>query len=220
MLALMAAVDELDDGELLARVASGAPSVARAAQSQFYRRHVSYLYAAVSKHLSSLLALSRQSAEDLVHDTFERAFARAETFSRDGIVDPERLRRRARAWLARIAHNLLANTLAAPAELPDSVDEDTLIAVEPPSEASCSRELDRLTRALDALSEREQDVLRVSALYLRVGEPHQRLPNAVAAELASRWQTTSDNVRAIRSRAMKKLREHLDVRSTVSEDEQ
>jgi DNA-directed RNA polymerase specialized sigma24 family protein len=124
MLALMASVAEVDDAELLARVASGTPSVARDAQSQFYRRHVSYLYAAVVKHSASLLALSRQSAEDLVHDTFERAFARAQTFNRDGVVDPERLRRRARAWLARIAHNLLADALARPVELPDWADKE------------------------------------------------------------------------------------------------
>jgi DNA-directed RNA polymerase sigma subunit (sigma70/sigma32) len=32
------------------------------------------------------------------------------------------------------------------------------------------------------------------------------LPNAVSAELAHRWGTNSENIRAIRSRALKKLK--------------
>jgi hypothetical protein len=50
------------------------------------------------------------------------------------------------------------------------------------------------------------------ALYFRPGEEHQRLPNEVSAELAKRWETTSENVRAIRSRATKKLKEYLEKR--------
>jgi DNA-directed RNA polymerase sigma subunit (sigma70/sigma32) len=61
-----------------------------------------------------------------------------------------------------------------------------------------------VTEGLDELSEREQDVLRVTALYQRAGD-HQRLPNAISAELALRWETTNENIRAIRSRALKKL---------------
>jgi DNA-directed RNA polymerase sigma subunit (sigma70/sigma32) len=56
-------------------------------------------------------------------------------------------------------------------------------------------------------------------LYFRAGEEHQRLPNEVSAELARRWDTTSENVRAIRSRALKKLRSYLQPRLvTQAED--
>ena len=72
-------------------------------------------------------------------------------------------------------------------------------------EPSTSPELELMRRALGELTERERDVLRVTALYLRAGD-NQRLPNAVSAELAQRWGTNSDNIRAIRSRAMKKLK--------------
>ncbi|MEO5728227.1 MAG: sigma factor-like helix-turn-helix DNA-binding protein, partial [Byssovorax sp.] len=82
----------------------------------------------------------------------------------------------------------------------DGLDE------EPPS--SRSPAVRRMSEALDQLSERERDVLRVSALHYRAGE-HQRLPNADSAELAGRWGTTNDNIRAIRVRAMKKLKELL-----------
>ena len=59
---------------------------------------------------------------------------------------------------------------------------------------------------------RAGDVLRVTALYQRAGEAHQRLPNDVSAELAERWGTTNENIRAIRSRAMKKLKTFLERR--------
>src|SRR5690242_17410167 len=105
MLALMLQNDEPDDAELLFRIANtrAGSDAARAAQAMFYRRHVRYLYVVVVKRCGRLLDLSSQSAEDLVQDAFHRAFARASTFRRDGITDPERLRRRARAWLGRIA---------------------------------------------------------------------------------------------------------------------
>jgi len=52
-------------------------------------------------------------------------------------------------------------------------------------------------------------VLRVTALYHKA-EGHNRLPNDVSAELAARWNTTNENLRAIRSRAMKKLRKAME----------
>ena len=73
--------------------------------------------------------------------------------------------------------------------------------------------------ALDELDERERDVLRVSALYHRPGEMHQRLPNEVSQELARRWQTTNENVRAIRSRATKKVRQFLEARLAEKTEE-
>ena len=62
-----------------------------------------------------------------------------------------------------------------------------------------------IVRALAQLSEREQDVLRVSALYFKA-DGHGRLPHEVSAELGARWGIGNDNVRAIRKRALEKLR--------------
>src|SRR5689334_15462167 len=104
---------ELSDADLLARVAAqGAdPRGAHEAQAEFYARHVRYLYGVLTSRRGKLLALAATSAEDLVQDTFRRAFERAHTFTSDGIVDPGELQRRTRAWLGRIAQNLLADAL-------------------------------------------------------------------------------------------------------------
>jgi RNA polymerase sigma factor (sigma-70 family) len=212
--------DEPTDAELLERVAAreGHPRAARDAEAALYARHVRYLYGALAARQSRLLAIAGLSAEDLVQETFHRAFERAHTFTTEGVIDPEHLRRRTRAWLGRIAQNLLADRLERVREVSSTpyVERVSCEAIDEPPPSS--PELRLVRDALAELSDREQDVLRVTALYLRAGD-HQRLPNAVAAELADRWATTSENVRAIRSRAMKKLRQLLTARGAkLAED--
>lgn len=199
---------EPSDSELLARVASASldPAAKQRAQASFYSRHVRYLFGVASRRQSKLLALAGVSPEDLVQETFHRAFERAHTFKSGGIEDPDALRARTRAWLGRIAEHLLADHFERFREVSASPYLDRVSCDEIDAEPSASRELELVTEGLDALSEREQDVLRVTALYHRAGE-HQRLPNAVSAELAARWGTTNENIRAIRSRALKKLTE-------------
>lgn len=195
------------EDELLARIARGDAR----AQSEFYARHVRYLYGVLVRQRGQLGALVGVSAEDLVQETFHRAFERAATFRSDGIDDPERLRRRARAWLGRIAQHLLADQLRRFREVSASpyLERLSCDAIDEPSAPSA--ELELVNAGLAELSEREQDVLRVTALYHRAGD-HQRLPNAVSAELAARWGTSGENIRAIRSRAMKKLKSFIAAR--------
>ncbi len=196
------------DAELLALIADrDAPRSSRSrAEATFYSRHVRYLYGVVQRDAHKLLKAASTGPEDLVQETFHRAFERAHTFSSGDTTDAEQLRRRTRAWLGRIASNLLADHLRSVREVSatpylERLSCDDIDRPDPPS-----RELDSICAALARLSEREQDVLRVSALYQRAGD-HQRLPNAVSAELATRWGTTNENIRAIRSRALKKLKE-------------
>ncbi len=64
------------------------------------------------------------------------------------------------------------------------------------------------------LTEREQDVLRTTFHWHDPTREHQKLPEAVLADLVQRWNTTPDNIRQIRSRALKKLKDAL--RSVVA----
>lgn len=195
---------EQADAELLARVAAERSS-ARKEMEEFYRRHVRYLYAVTRKQCATL-GFSQHETEDLVHDAFQRAFARSHTFRAPPNVLPDAARRWTRAWLGRITRNLILDALGNKRELPASDWlERTIEELTPPSSHNNPR-LKALRDAILSLSEREQDVLRVSAMYYRAGESHQRLPNDVAAELARRWGTTNDNVRAIRTRALRKVK--------------
>ncbi len=124
---------------------------------------------------------------------------------------------RTRAWLGRVATHLLADHMnrlhevsATPYLERVRVDEpDDEPPHEPPS-------LALLCEGLDSLSEREREVLRVTALYGKVGDKQARLPNAVSRDLATRWGTTNDNVRAIRVRAMRKLKSFLSLRGLTT----
>lgn len=202
------------DVELLGRVSCRAEDAARArqAEAEFYDRHARYLYCVLVQRVRRPLALSGREVEDLVQETFYRAFQRASTFTAGDAFDADSERRRSRAWLGRIAERLLADWLSDTREVSASPYIDTLAEPEAGPSSSRSPKLQLMREALDTLSERERDVLRASALYFRVGEEHQRLPNDVSAELARRWATTSENIRAIRSRATKKLKQYLETR--------
>ncbi|MEZ4219812.1 MAG: sigma-70 family RNA polymerase sigma factor [Polyangiaceae bacterium] len=200
------ALTTLDDAELLKRVALGGGD-ARPAAGEFYGRHVRYLYGALLKRQRRLLDVAAMSAEDLVQDTFRRAFERAHTFKPDAELDQERKRRRARAWLGRIAHNLLADQLRGLHEVSASPYLEQVPSDEREEAPPSTPEVKLMRQALETLSEREQDVLRVTALYQHAGS-HQRLPNDVSQNLARRWGTSNENVRAIRSRALKKVKNY------------
>jgi RNA polymerase sigma factor (sigma-70 family) len=209
--------DPISDAALLDRVSrrESNAALARAAEAEFYARHSRYLYGVLVQRVRRPLALSGREVEDLVQETFFRAFARAGTFTPGDAWDADSERRRSRAWLGRIAQRLLADWLADVREISASPYLDSLAEPEAGPSSSRSPKMQLLREALDTLTERERDVLRVAALYFRPGEEHQRLPNDVSAELARRWETTNENIRAIRSRATKKLKEYLDARWTA-----
>lgn len=214
-------VDHVSDAELLERVSQRAANdgAAREAETEFYERHARYLFCVLVQRVRRPLALSGREVEDLVQETFVRAFARAGTYHDGDAWDQASQRRRSRAWLGRIAERLLADWLTDAREISASPYLDTLAEPDPAPPSSRSPKLRLLREGLDTLNERERDVLRVAALYFRPGEEHQRLPNEVSAELAKRWQTTSENIRAIRSRATKKLKEYLATRlDALTED--
>jgi RNA polymerase sigma factor (sigma-70 family) len=213
--------DDDSDKLLLARAAAAAGDAvgARRAQARFYERHLRYLYGVLKRREAVLRRVAGISVEDLVQDTFQRAFQYGASFEDDGVDDPERRRLRTRAWLGRIAQNLVAAALKGQNEVSASPFIEQARAAdieeaEPPS----TREVRAMRQALADLSEREQDVLRVTALYQRLGDDHQRLPNEVSAELAARWGTNSQNIRAIRSRAIKKLKSQLEETLSAPEE--
>ncbi len=188
-------------------VEKGPPAQRRAAQQLLYERHGRYLLGVFRGRARRLLALSPMNEEDLLHETFFRAFERAQAYRCLETTESEEEQRRTRAWLGRIAQRLLADSLSQQKERPTDFDMEELVDEGPPSSGSGHAAL--LRSIVQGLSEREQDILRVTALYLRVGETHQRLPNEVAQELARRWDISPENLRAIRKRALSKVREQM-----------
>jgi RNA polymerase sigma factor (sigma-70 family) len=187
------------------------PAAARAAWAEFYGRHVDYLYAVCTRAYGQLLG-GDAGVEDLVIETFHRAYRNARLFDADGIEDPERLRRRARAWLGRIAQRLFQDLLRSRRRIEMVHLGPEAWQQMPDKRRPVPRNdelIDKVTEALSRLSEKEQTVIRTTFQWYRPGADHQRLPHDVVTDLAETLQTTPENLRQIRKRALEKIRAFL-----------
>jgi len=215
------------DADLLVymTLADDDPPAARAAWEAFYRRHVEYVYGVCVRAYGKILG-GEAGVCDLVADTFKRAYEHAETFEAGGITDPERMRLRTRAWLGRIAERLVQTRLRGRKRLPTRTLELGLwqeIGERPIRTQADNERVERVREAILALSEKEQVVIRTTFHWYEPGAEHQRLPNDVAGELARTLQTTPENLRQIRRRALAKIKktlvEHADDGAAVQSGE-
>ncbi|MGB2823278.1 MAG: hypothetical protein WBF17_20015, partial [Phycisphaerae bacterium] len=112
------------------------------------------------------------------------------------------------AWLGWIARRLVQDLLRGRARVPTRGLEpehwQQMPAGEAPARAA-SRNEQLVRQALEALSEREQRVIRVTFQWYQADKAHQRLPNDVSADLARTLDTTPENLRQIRRRALRKI---------------
>jgi RNA polymerase sigma factor (sigma-70 family) len=195
-------------------------AAARAAWGEFHRRHAEYLYAVCVRAYGALLG-GEPGAADLVSETLLRAFEHASAFDPGDIEDPDRQRRRVRAWLGRIAERLAKTALRGrshgPRQALDPREWEELPHGGTNPEGN-GESIERVRAALAALTEKEQVVIRATFQWYRPGEPHQRLPNDVAADLAATLRTTPENLRQIRRRALKKVRAWLEAAEEAAED--
>ncbi len=181
--------------------------IAQAACGEFYKRHSEYLFRRLIKHRDSL---GDHGVEDLVLDTFRRAFEKAHTYKRTGL-DASVGTRNVRAWLGAVAHNLLRDQLKHPQVVLKLVgDWEPYDEIAAPGTDSPDGAEDRLVQeALATLSDRERRIIDVTMQYYAPGEKNQRLPNGIAEELAAALETSVENLRQIRKRAFDKLREYI-----------
>lgn len=198
------------DADLMVYMSMGEDdaTAARDAWAEFYERHVGYLHAVCVRAYGDILT-GDTGVGDLVAETFRRAFRGAHLFRADENEGPVRQRRRSRAWLGRIAQRLLQDTLRKRRRL-DTVhlapEAWQQIPEQTPTAETNGELVGRVRQALSQLSTKEQTVIRVTFHWYQPGKPHQRLPNDVAADLAESLQTTPENLRQIRRRALQKIR--------------
>ena len=152
------------DAELLGYMAmqNDQPEGAREAFSEFYRRHAPWLLTTVRKsHAPRLLHGDDDALHDVVLDTMQLAYKRAETFELGSIPDPEHIRRRVRAWLGGIANNVVEDAVNALHSVPTPDPEDdigqTILDTDDPEVSELAK---RLEKEIEGLPEREQDILR------------------------------------------------------------
>ena len=181
---------------------------ARAAWGEFYRRHAPYLAAVCQRAYGRLLS-GPSGAADLVAETFRKAFLRAETFTlTEDSDDVQRLR--IRAWLGVIARRLMLSILRSRGR------SQAMVALEEWHQPARSDEAElnasavaRVREALETLPDRQQHILRVTMQYYDPSSGTGRLPGEVLADLAKTLNTTPENIRQLRRRALMRLREVL-----------
>ena len=225
-------MDAESDEDLLLYIEEGNEIEHRQAANAFFRRYVSQLYGFCNQYNVTLGGDS--GVCDLVSRTFQLAFKRAETFDSSGIVDQERSHARTFRWLSTMATNLVRDWLKSsnenyPLPLTTITNRDRQYvrlsdeATEKNLARTALREFERnnddllptisaneqcLEEALATLMEREKEIVLLSAKY-SVDRKQLRLPPDILKGLCGRWETTKENVRTIRKRALDKIRTYM-----------
>ncbi len=178
---------------------------ARAAFAVFYERHYSYIGNICSRFKNLC------DVEELVNDVFLRVYERANQYNGKAPKDEDYRRRSVLAWMGRIVRNLAVDSGSSISVEAEELGEDE-IRVASRSNSTSLESAENMTLISDALAElteRERDIILVTYDYVRSNHAHNRLPNAVAKDLASKWNTTTTNIRQIRHRARKKIEKML-----------
>ena len=198
------------DEDLLVFMAwkSDHPEEAKSAFAEFYSRHVRYLYATCLDAYAD--DIGHGGVEDLVQETFWRAYEKANTFTPiDG--DEDAVRKRIRAWLGKIAYRLVLTAARRRTRRVRLVTGEGERVQDRPARTATRRDLtpkeELVRRGLrEALNERERQVLESFASYYDAESEHQYPPDGLIAELCERLMTTEENIRQIRRRALAKLK--------------
>ncbi len=206
------------DSDLLGYMAmrSEDPEAASEAWEEFCHRHTTYLYAVLGKRGYAQRLGGGEHLEDLVQEILRRAFERAETFNDGGLSDSAALRRRTRGWLGAIAKNLFRDQLRAATRDPlwDSSGAEVLesLVAEEDDDRIDSEVIILGLEAWENLNERQQEVLRATAEFLKPGEKFQRMPSGSVRKLAESLDTTTAGIRMIRKRAIGVIRDYVEKR--------
>ena len=210
----------LDDADLLEFIAlrDEDRALGESACTAFYNRHISYLYNTLYKWAPQLGG--EQGVQDLVLRTLERAFNAAGTFSKNAKDDKKTVRLKVRAWLNIIAENIFLSSIRGQREEPiDNIDTthygyyDT-ISQDLDSETDISPERQLLNHCLEMLPEKQRDALILSYQFYDETREHKRLTNREARDIAEFLQTTTVNLRQLRSRAERNLRKCIEAGGT------
>jgi RNA polymerase sigma factor (sigma-70 family) len=186
---------------------------ARDAWGHFYIRHHRFLFRICMSDHGYLLGAD--GVTDIVHEVFLKAFDHATTFDHGEVCEPVVQERKSRGWLSRIAENVVRDRFRGQPEV-CFVEEKELDRLETTSSESDvenqvpeSKRLNLIKSGFALLSDVEQTILRATMFWWRPGQQHQRMPNAAMLQLSQQTGKSSENIRQIRARAVKKLEKYV-----------
>lgn len=182
---------------------------AETAFAEFHARHVKYLYVVCRNAFGD--DLDPATLEELVQDTFWKAYQKAGTFKRSS-AEPQAARRRIRGWLAKIAERLFLDEMRRRKKQVNFVtgkDAKTRgVEGQEWQPMPLTEEELLVRRAVEELLEPpEREVIREYARHYDPDRTTQRSPEGVIDELKSRLGTTEENIRQLRKRGLDKIRQ-------------
>lgn len=194
---------------------------ARKAFTAFYHNHYRYFEAVASmacKPLPQEYVERSQIKKALLNNLFKLVYEKAgimtKALEKYLQLDADVLRRKMRAYMGTMAKNCFNELLKQDAQhtkmmvdrLEDAYLEELYGHADAAEEAEDylpkSREAAAIAEGLDALTERERDVLLTCTRY---EIPGRDLPDEVIKEICDRWGILAGNMRLIKHRAFKKL---------------
>lgn len=205
------------DTQLLADIASAhgdyADPAARKAFGEFYVRHADWLCRRVCRTKAFGLLDSRDAVQDVVQETFFRAYKGAHTFNPRFLTAGSCMEALVRGWLGAIANRVIADILGRPEPgAVKSVESEPQRAIRNDANDDPVVELPivkALQEELLKLTPLQQDILTAANLYYQPDTAYQRLPNGVTKMLAEKHGTSLDNIRQVRRRTIAGLRKKL-----------
>jgi RNA polymerase sigma factor (sigma-70 family) len=214
---LFALIDPEDDASILRQIGGceGRTDRADAAWEVFYTRHRDWLWRKCYSAADALGGITW--VREIFQDTLLAVLSSASRFRLPADVPSDGITPHVRAWMGPILKNNLCSRLR------DRRKQNELAESLASQISSTQTVHERLTEevllplpyqsafeeAFASLTEREQTVLRVTFQFYRFGEKAQRLPTKELAEVAEQLKITPENLRAIRMRSMRKLRDLL-----------
>jgi RNA polymerase sigma factor (sigma-70 family) len=207
--------EAIDDFKLIRHMAYQEADfeAARDAWGHFYMRH---------HHAVTRVAIYQYghfvpagAIEDFIEDGFIKAFDRAKSFNCEEHCTVDLQQRKVRAWVIRIIQNIVRDSFEGQLEVlfVEAAELDELSGVTEQSNVVStvpeSERLRLLKSGFVLLSEFEKTILLATMAWWRPDETHQRMPHSAMDELAKQIGKSPENIRKIRSRAMKKLETYI-----------
>lgn len=185
----------------------------------FYYRYGPYLVTVVAHKLGPLC--DRSGLQEVVHDAFLEFFQKSRRFDADLAPDDAACDQNLRAYLAQLANWKASDARAFQQSLgAHAVDGETLdgyanaslragapdsVRTEPPAEYT--ERVRQVAEWIGSLREIEAEVLRTYFLDDHLGQKSDRLPEGIAQQLAAKFGVTTSNIRHIKLKLLRQLRE-------------
>lgn len=185
---------------------------AEKAYNEFHNRYSKYLYGIITSAAKKFKNTYdyEELAANILQNTLLIIWEKADTFIKIEDVTIEKKESRVKVWLGKIAQNEMYKLLREYEADKITYDTELINEInlndEPISVSKPKFEKVLLDRALNSLKEREKEILLA---YYQYSEKDKNMPSEALDNLCRIFDTTRDNLRQIKKRALDKVNSYI-----------